>query len=173
MKDTQPTLAMIHGLPMSLRRDAANLIWETFGPSIRRRVSDRAGVALVRRTMARDRIIAAVDASGRLVGLTGLRGAEGGLIDLPPRVVWRSFWTRRTTDMVLDSLVVTAGMRGGGVGRALIDAALAVAAAQGYPGLRAEVARKNQAAIGLYRAAGFFPVSCGPRIVVLRRSVGA
>ncbi|PZO63730.1 MAG: hypothetical protein DI498_12900 [Paracoccus denitrificans] len=173
MQDAHPTFALIHGLPMSLRRDAANLIWGTFGPSIRRRVSDRAGVALVRRTLVRDRIIAAVDASGRLVGLTGLRGVEGGLIDLPSRGVWRSFWTRRTTDMVLDSLVVTAGMRGGGVGRALIDAALTVAAARGYPGLRAEVARKNHAAIGLYRSAGFVPVSRGLRVVVLRRSVGA
>ncbi len=172
------------GLPLRLRHDAARLIWAGFGGQIAPGLERRAGVARIRRGLRHGRVIVALDASGALVGLTGLRGSHGGVVELAPprsrarRVAQRvvTLMTRplvgATDDLVLDCLIVAPGWRGRGVAAALIGAALAEAARRGHPGLRAEVARGNTPALRAYARAGLTGQQRwrpGPR--TLRRAV--
>ena len=57
----------------------------------------------------------------------------------------------------LYSIAVDPAMRGAGLGTALLDDALQQAAASGRACLRLEVRQDNEAAIALYRRAGFMP----------------
>lgn len=168
---TEPTGFRIrHGLPLRQRAKAAGLVWDAFGLQIAPGLSPRAGCALVRRALQGPRILVALGDGGEtLLGLAGLRGPQGGLLELRPAVMRQVMGRLRATlrltrirlpaggsaDLVLDGLVVAPGARRRGVARALIRAAAAVAAARGHPGLRAEVAGDNHAAQQLYRTLGF------------------
>jgi [ribosomal protein S18]-alanine N-acetyltransferase len=68
-------------------------------------------------------------------------------------------------------MVVAATHRGRGIGRALIENALAWAAASGREALRLAVFPDNAAALALYRAAGFVEIERQPGAVA--RNVGA
>jgi [ribosomal protein S18]-alanine N-acetyltransferase len=69
------------------------------------------------------------------------------------------------------TLAVDPVYRRAGVGRALVEAVALSAAAAGARRLFLEVASDNNAALGLYRAAGFSPV--GRRPAYYRRGAGA
>ncbi len=69
------------------------------------------------------------------------------------------------------TLAVDPIQRRSGVGRALVEAVALVAAQAGARSLFLEVASDNQAALALYRAAGFTPV--GQRPAYYRRGAGA
>ena len=118
---------LVSPLPLALRAEAARLICDAFGHRIAPRAGGRRRLALVRRGLARDRVIGAVDGRGRLLGLTGLRGAAGGAVRLPGRRLdpLRALVAPRTRDMVLDCLVVAPGARGRGIAALLVAAALA------------------------------------------------
>jgi ribosomal-protein-alanine N-acetyltransferase len=60
------------------------------------------------------------------------------------------------------TLAVDPAHRRGGAGRALVEAAAIMAAAAGARGLFLEVAADNEAALGLYRRAGFSQVGQRP-----------
>lgn len=167
-----PDIRILAGLPLHHRARAAALIWAAFGGSIAPGVGLRAGHALVRRSLRRERVLAAVDGSGALLGVVGLRGPGGGLLD-PGRALARPIanplWLRlgravvrlrdgrpgTTADLVLDALVTDPARHRQGVARALIRAAAAQAARAGHPALRAEVAPSNRAALRLYASLGF------------------
>lgn len=163
---------LVSPLPLALRAEAARLICDAFGHRIAPRAGGRRRLALVRRGLARDRVIGAVDGRGRLLGLTGLRGADGGAVRLPGRRLdpLRALVAPRTRDMVLDCLVVAPGARGRGIAALLVAAALAEARRRGHPALRAEVERRNAPALALFSRAGFTPQAGLPgRARVLRR----
>lgn len=179
MKAAAPVTIRL-GLPLRLRLDAARLIWGGFGRQIAPGLGRRAGIARIRRGLQRERVIVALDASGGLAGLTGLRGAEGGVVttDTAPRFLGRTAeriaaaMAGQTNDLVLDCLIVTPAWRRQGVAAVLIEAALIEAARRGYPGLRAEVARHNTQALRAYRRAGLSGrYGWLPGRRVLRRSV--
>lgn len=174
--DPEPDdLRLLSPLPLALRADAARLICGAFGHRIAPRAAPRLRLAQIRRGLRRDRVIAAVDKAGRLVGLTGLRGPGGGVLQLRGRRfdALRALAAPRTADLVLDCLVVAPGSRGQGIAALLVGAALARARRQGYPALRAEVERGNRAALSMFRRAGFRPQPGLPgRPKVLRRSCG-
>jgi RimJ/RimL family protein N-acetyltransferase len=62
-------------------------------------------------------------------------------------------------------MIVAATHRGRGIGRALIECALAWAAAGGREALRLRVFPDNEPAIGLYRATGFVDVAEPPAAI--------
>ncbi|MBV0890773.1 GTP-binding protein [Paracoccus sp. Z118] len=162
-RHTPLQLRLVRPLPLAVRADAARLIAEEFGREIAPWSDRRTALVLIRRGLRRERIIAALDGQGRLVGLTGLRGPRGGALALPrgraaaalDRVLGLA--APRTADLVLDCLVVSPGWRGRGVAALLIAAALTEAERRGHPGLRAEVARRNAPALAAFRRAGFAP----------------
>ncbi|HEX4942970.1 MAG TPA: GNAT family N-acetyltransferase [Usitatibacteraceae bacterium] len=80
----------------------------------------------------------AIAPDGRLVACCGLRPMAGGAVEL------RKMYARREA-------------RGQGIGRRLLDRALAVARASGSPRVELETASVLKEAIALYRKAGFVP----------------
>lgn len=78
-------------------------------------------------------------------------GAECAVAEDAGFILWRT--TAGEAEIL--TLAVGKDARRKGAGRALVDAALAGAAAQGAQTLFLEVADDNAAAIALYRAAGF------------------
>ncbi len=170
MHAAAPTI--VTPLPLSLRGDAAALVWGAFGRAVAPGASRRAGIALLRRCLARDRMLAAVDPCGGLLGVVALRGPGGGLMQprpaarrmiLRPWARWRDRAARlrprppATSDAVLDGLAVAPCARRRGVASALVIAAADRARRQGFAALRAEVAPGDAAALQLYRALGFQP----------------
>lgn len=121
--------------------------------------------------------IAAIGADGRLAGVAGFRDGDGGFLAETPmlaRLLFRP--APPTPDLVIDGIAVDGPRRG--TGRALLEAAAAVARRGGRPGLRAEVELRNRPAMLFYRAAGFAEIGrgrygwpwSGP-VAILRRPV--
>ena len=89
---------------------------------------------------------------GESVVLVAERGGETvGFTQLYP--MYSSVRTART--WILNDLYVAEAARRGGVARALLDAAVAFAKADGAAGISLETTRGNAAARALYRAAGW------------------
>lgn len=153
------------GLAPGQHLAAAALWWRGMGREVFGPCPPRAGIAWVRANLCADAALVAHDASGRLIGLAGLRGVAGGLISgniAPARLgLWARmrFWLWRagplTSDLVLDGLVVHPKARRQGLARHLIRAALREAARRGHPGLVVEVMASNHAARALYAGEGF------------------
>lgn len=128
--------------------------------------------------------IAALDASGALSGVMGLRDADGGFWQPAGRGIgpglFRSLFRAcpPTEDLVIDGI---AAMRlRQGAGRALIEAAMAEAQRRGRPGLRAELRLANGAALAFYRSLGFCEVTrgrygwpWGGTVLIMRRALPA
>jgi ribosomal protein S18 acetylase RimI-like enzyme len=81
--------------------------------------------------------------------------AEGepaaGVVQL--RFRW-SVW-RASDDCLLEDLFVSADARGGGLGRALVQAAIDRARERGSRRIELDTAERNEAAVSLYRSFGF------------------
>src|SRR5690606_8876937 len=100
---------------------------------------------------ARD-LLAERRAGGESVVLLAERGASTvGFVQLYP--IFSSVRTART--WLLNDLFVAEGARRGGVARALLDSATALARDGGAAGLALETTRHNAAARALYRTAGW------------------
>jgi streptothricin acetyltransferase len=87
-----------------------------------------------------------LDAPDKAVFLAYLGGSVAGL------VVLSEGWNRYAW---IDDLAVDARRRRAGVGRALMDRAVAWAVERGLPGLRAETQTNNIPACTFYQACGF------------------
>lgn len=183
------------GLPMALRSEAAALFWLAFAPLLRPLGRARAGRAWLRGALRCDRVIAATDISGRLIGVAGLRDADGGVLRSgggPMRRVWGArggrlrMWLLRlwrageTQALVIDGIAVAPEMRGAGIGGRLVEALAAEARAQGRTALQVEVAPGNRKVAAFYHGLGFRRVDAPPvgwpwagRALVMRMPVGA
>lgn len=119
----------------------------------------------------------AVSSEAGIEGVVGLRDNSGSFLSAPPamsRFLYRA--APPTSDLVLDGIVVRRSRQG--YGRALIHAASAEARQRHRPGLRAEVALRNHAALSFYLRLGFAEETRGwygwpwsGRIVVMRKPV--
>lgn len=123
--------------------------------------------------MQPERALAVLGPAGRIIGIAGLRGAEGGFLELSPQGCRQALGPRlgrlvlatgllrgsgdHTADLVLDGVAVRRGWQRRGLARALVDAAEAEARRLGYPGLRAEVEAGNLAGRAAWMAMGFQP----------------
>jgi ribosomal protein S18 acetylase RimI-like enzyme len=160
------------GLPDRLRAEGAALYWEAFGGKLGPVLGpdDRAHRFLTR-VLRPDHCVTAWDDEGRLLGLAGFKTPEGSLAggslaDL--RAVygalgaqWRAgaLWAlSREVDndrFLIDGICVARGLRGQGIGTALLGALYAEARARGYASVRLDVVDTNWRARALYERQGF------------------
>ena len=96
-------------------------------------------------------MLVAADEAGRVIGFISVHVATYGVADI--------------------GMAILPGWRGRGIGRALLEAALAWATRAGAHKMALEVWPDNAAAIGLYRTAGF--VEEGRKVAHYRRRDGS
>jgi GNAT superfamily N-acetyltransferase len=121
--------------------------------------------------------IVAIDANGQVMGVMGLRDAQGGFYCGNGGLFgWLYRPAPPTGDLVIDGIAVTECRIG--VGQALIEHACRIADERRFPGLRAEVRKSNLGARGFYDRLGFVLQGTGRyglpwwgQVHVLRRDV--
>ena len=100
-----------------------------------------------------------------LLGAPQVGAPPAGVVQL--RFRW-SVW-RAAEDCELEDLFVSATARRSGLGRALLDAAIDRARARGCRRIKLDTAERNEAALALYRLAGFSDEAYeGGRALLLR-----
>jgi ribosomal protein S18 acetylase RimI-like enzyme len=120
--------------------------------------SDRAFLASVERLIEDP-------ATEYLLGAPQAGAPAAGVVQL--RFRW-SVW-RAAEDCELEDLFVSAQARRGGLGRALLEAAIDRARARGCRRIKLDTAELNEAALALYRSAGFSDEAYeGGRALLLR-----
>lgn len=172
MPQPVPQIRILHGLPAHLRTAAAALYWRHFALQLLPLPTrPRRGMALVRAMLRPDHALVALSAQGQLVGIAGLRDAQGGFLAADPhsfRAVWGNARGRlchistglyragpQTGDLVIDGIAVRPDWRRRGIAHALVLAAAEHARLRGHGALRAEVAASNREALAAWRAMGF------------------
>lgn len=173
--DIPRALPLLRGLPEGQRMRAAALFWDAFkgklGPILGPR--DKA-LAFLAPALQPGFAISALGTRGQLLGIAGIKTADGGLLgggfDDLARVygrwgaAWRgaalSLFERRITPDVLlmDGIFVAEDARGMGIGGALLDAITQEAAIRGKRAVRLDVIDDNQRARALYERKGFVAV---------------
>lgn len=175
-------VTIFQGLTVAQRPEAARLYWEAFGGKLGRVLGpeDRAR-HFFQRVIRGDLCFAAVDETGRLIGIAGFKTpagsfAGGNWADLvavygPWGGRWRGglLWAlSREVDndrFLVDGICVARTHRGQGVGSLLLAALYREAADRGYRSIRLDVIRDNWRARALYERHGFLATrteSLGP-----------
>lgn len=169
------TVVLHHGLPDTLREQAADLYWEAFGSKLGRVLGPKPkAVAFLRRALREDHVISAISDSGGLLGLVGFKthagafaGGEWADMQMVYGVLgaaWRagvlSLLERDVENerFLMDGICVVAQVRGHGVGTLLLDAVCAEASERGYASVRLDVIANNPRARALYERQGFVAV---------------
>ncbi len=162
------------GLPMELRRDAAQLYLDAFdrklGPVLGR---DERAVGYLAQTLQLTKSIAALGPDGELLGLAGFHDDRGGFVggsfgDLKQHygligATWRgvllSLFERSPPDdqLLMDGVVVSAASRGMGIGTELLNGVAEVTKARELSIIRLDVVDTNPRAQALYERHGFTP----------------
>jgi ribosomal protein S18 acetylase RimI-like enzyme len=175
-------VTIYRGLHAPLRAQAAQLYWEAFGGKLGRVLGpDDRAVVFFERVIRADLCFAALDDSGRLIGVAGYKTpagsfAGGSWADLTAvygrwGARWRGslLWAlSRDVDndrFLVDGICVCRSHRGQGVGSRLLAALYGEAAARGYRSIRLDVIKDNWRARALYERHGFLPTrteSMGP-----------
>ena len=171
-----PDIAISTGFADEERAHVAALYWQSFGAKLTHVLGpkERAEAFFVQILNPKFALIAR-DQAGTLLGLAGLKTAEGGLLDGTFSelsrsygwfgAVWRgavlSVLERNLQDGVLqmDGIFVDATARGRGVGTALLSAVSDQARARGATSVQLDVIDTNPRARALYEKVGFRPVS--------------
>ncbi len=165
-------VTIFSGLHPHLRRDAARLYWEAFGGKLGRVLGPEArALAFFERVIRADHCLAALDDRGALIGIAGYKTpagsfAGGSWADLTATYGelggrWRGciLWAlNREIDndrFLVDGICVAKAHRGRGVGKQLLAALYAEAAARGYASIRLDVVDVNLRARALYEREGF------------------
>ncbi len=169
-------VSVSHGFPASERALAARLYWQAFGPKLGRVLGpqDRA-LRFLEDILDPDFAIAARDVSGTLLGLAGVKTAEGGLVsggmsDLARHYGWfGAVWRAALLSVLerdlqpgilqMDGICVADHARGQGVGTALLEAVADLARHRGLNEVQLDVIDTNPRAQALYERAGFKAVS--------------
>lgn len=181
-------ITLHHGLPESLRPQAADLYWQAFGGKLGRVMGpDRKALAFLQDVIRADHALVAVDDQGQLLGLLGFKSPAGSFAggDLPHMRRhygrWGSAWRvpllwllGREVDnqrFLIDGLCVARQARSLGIGTALLHAAYDHARARGYATVRLDVVDTNWRARALYERHGFQVVKTSP-LGLLRHAFG-
>lgn len=171
-----PGLVISTGFANNERAHVATLYWQSFGAKLAKVLGPRERAeAFFRKILNPDFALAARDQDGALLGLAGLKTANGSLLDgtfsdLSQNygwfgAVWRgamlSVLERRLQDGVLqmDGIFVDEAARGRGIGTALLDAVSEQARASGAKTVQLDVIDTNPRARALYEKVGFRPIS--------------
>ena len=169
-------VTIFSGLHPHLRPEAARLYWEAFGSKLSRVLGpDAKALAFFERVIRADLCLAALDDTGKLVGLAGYRVpsgsfAGGGWTDLtsiygPIGGRWRGWllWAlNREVDndrFLIDGICVARQHRSKGIGSLLLSALYDEAVTRGYSSIRLDVIDANWRARALYEREGFTPTN--------------
>ena len=161
-----------HGLPNSLRPDAAQLYWHAFGPKLGRVLGpDRRALAFLENVIRADHVLIATAQDGSLLGLAGFKTPKGSFAMGNPQALrqfygpWGGLWRNLllgllssevdNDNFLIDGICVAPQARGQGIGTALLHALCDQAQARGYSGVRLDVIAANTRAQRLYRREGF------------------
>lgn len=175
-------MRVVAGLPDTLRADAARLYWQAFGTKLGRVLGpEERALKYLQRSISASHVIVALSDDGALLGMIGYRSAEGGFAegsidDLRAAygrigAAWRAAAMRAISGEVdndrflIDGICVAPGVRGQGVGTALIEALAQDARTRAYAEMRLDVVDTNTRARALYERLGFRAVrseSLGP-----------
>ncbi len=165
-------VTIFSGLHPHLRPAAARIYWEAFGGKLGRVLGpEPRALAFFERVIRADLCLAALDDTGRLLGIAGFKtpagsfagGAWADLIAIygPIGGRWRGWvlWTlNREVDndrFLVDGICVSSKYRGMGIGTRLLGALFDEAAARGYRSVRLDVVDANWRARALYERQGF------------------
>lgn len=165
-------LTLAPGFAPSERPTAARLFWQAFGPKLRPVLApDEKALAFLSAALCPRYALSARDAQGRLLGLAGVKTAEGGLVggtlrDIAeiyrwPGALWRgpllSLLEREVAPdtLLMDGIFVSEEARGRGVGSALLGAVKQKARSEGLASVRLDVVDSNPRARALYERHGF------------------
>lgn len=168
-------VTILRGLPPEHEKAAAELFWESFGGKLGKLMGpDARGIGFFAATINPDRVIAAVDSEGVLLGIAaykmhGQGFSAGGLRDLFRHYGIGAFWRALPLAMLerdapkdslqMDGICVAAKARGRGVGSALLAELFSFAAKQGFAKITLDVIDTNPRARALYQRLGFQAVS--------------
>ncbi|MGQ0610861.1 MAG: GNAT family N-acetyltransferase [Paracoccaceae bacterium] len=179
---------LLHGLPPSLRAEAARLYWQAFGGKLGAVLGpEPRALAYLERAIRADHVIALVGADHELLGIAGFKTPEGSFsggttADLRAAygrfgAAWR-VWVLSllageidNDRFLIDGICVRAGQRGRGHGRRLLDALCQEARRRQYDYIRLDVIDSNWRARALYEREGFVAVKSDP-IGLLRHVFG-
>lgn len=160
------------GLPPDQRDTAARLYWQAFGGKLGRIMGpEPRALRYLTRIIQDDHAIAALGPDGGLLGMIGFKTpvgsfADGSVEDMRAiyglhGVAWRMplLWALSNEvdneRFLIDGIAVDRAHRSRGIGKALIDAACALAASRGYGAMRLDVIDTNWRAKQLYLRLGF------------------
>lgn len=160
------------GVDPGHRAAVANLYWQAFGAKLGPIMGPKVqALDYLARVMREDQVLTAVSAEGTLLGMAGFRTDVGAFALGRPaemRAVYGSLgalWRAAVmallrqqvdpTQFLVDGLAVHDGMRGRGIGAALIHALCAEARERGYDEVCLDVADVNPRARALYERSGF------------------
>lgn len=164
---------IIHrGLPTGTEEAVAALYWEAFETKLARVLGPRErALAFILRVMRTDQCLAALSPSGALLGVAGIKTAEGafvggGLRDLAAiygllGALWRAAalaLLERPLEpgvLLMDGIAVARNARGMGIGTMLLDAVEAEARRRGLGSVRLDVVDTNPKARALYARRGY------------------
>ncbi|MGF7161771.1 ribosomal protein S18 acetylase RimI-like enzyme [Rhodoligotrophos appendicifer] len=137
-----PDIAVLSALAQELRRHEA-MLYQRIAPA------SQLATSYVEELMAE-----AAAAEGILLVAEWHRGIAG-YIFLRPRVIDEMPDHSQIHYAMVDDLVVTRALRGNGIGRRLLEAGEAQARKQGASWIRIGSLARNEAALALYKGAGF------------------
>jgi ribosomal protein S18 acetylase RimI-like enzyme len=169
------TPRICRGFPEGERETVARLFWEAFADKLGRVMAPESkALAFLCLALRPDFALTAQDASGRVLGVAGLKTLEGGLVSAGfaelrqaygwAGALWRAPLLELTErpigpgQLLMDGLFVAAGARGQGLGAALVEAVMEEARARGLAEVRLSVVEGNERARALYERMGFRPV---------------
>lgn len=170
---TQPSdVQIVHGIPSSLRAEAARLYWQAFGPKLGLVLGpEPRALHFLARAMRPDNAFAAISADGALLGIAGFRSplgsfAGGSAADLRhvygrTGAAWRSALLSRLAQddddgsLLIEGVCVAPSQRGRGIGRALVAALCDEGRRRGLSVARLDVVAENLTARHLYERMGF------------------
>jgi ribosomal protein S18 acetylase RimI-like enzyme len=167
---------IVSGLTGPQARDAAALLYEAFEVKVLHELRPRSreqAERVVLESMEPARALAAIDGDGSVLGVAGIGRKGAPFMELRLGLLVREFglggalWRKAYSLMEalaspsskavsrIEVLAVRADSRGAGVGRALLEAAVAAAAAGGARVVTLEVVDTNGRARELYERVGF------------------
>ena len=174
-------VSLRHGLDPGHRRAAAELYWQAFGGKLEAVMGPESrALAFLERVMRCDHAIAALDETGRLLGLAGFKTPAGGFASGSTADMcavygrWGGLWRAALLRLLqgdvdnerflLDGICVSRPARSHGIGTRLLAEICAEAIRRGYPSVRLDVIDSNWRARALYERSGF--------VVVNRQGIG-
>lgn len=168
-------ISVVEGFTDDQRPQVAALFWAAFSQKLGLLLGPRdKALRFIAQVINPEFALCAVDAQGRVLGVTGFKTEQGGFVggtyaELAAiygyiGAVWRGLFLEflerdlAADQLLMDGIFVDPEMRGEGVGSMLLDALEAKALGDSYGEMRLDVIDSNPRARALYERRGFEPM---------------